>query len=122
MACGTSPSRRSDSTARQAFSFMRGSTSAFCCAMDSAMRARRSSTFSKPSVSLAHSSVTSGSSLVLTAFTSTSKATFAVLPATCARSVDDSAGTSMTNDFVWPFFMPTSSWSNASGNSPDPRP
>ena len=90
--------------------------------MESATRVRRSATFSKPSVSLTHSSVTSGSTLFLTACTSTSKLILDVLPMRGCVMTVGSAGTSMENSFFWPFFMPTSSASNAAGNRPVPRP
>ena len=107
---------------RQAFSFRRGRASAFCWATVSAMRARRSAASSKPSVSLAHSSVTSGRTFFLTTLTSTSKLILSVLPESADSMMGGSAGMSSVNEALWPFFRPTSCSSNSAGNRPAPKP
>ena len=96
--------------------------SAFWLVTDSAMRARRSSTLSKPICSLAHSSLTSGTIFFLTTLTSTSKLIFSVLPASADSMMGGSAGMSSVNVAVWPFFRPTSCSSNSAGNRFAPKP
>ena len=121
MASGTSASMRSSSFVIMAFSLMRGIMAPFCMFSDSAMRSRMSATDSKPMVSFAHSSVTSGAAFFFTTVQVTSK--FTGLPAWSAKSTAvSSAGTSRVNSLVWPFFMPMISASKASDSMPVPGP